>query len=172
MCGWFPLHPPVHTSNIVDSAPEIMTNPDTPTALCYVGGVEVSLSFSSDEDRKFVIARGVEMGWKLSDNSRINTAFLDKEIVTALGEKSGESSDGGGFGSSSRWRFSVKATKLWVPMETITIAMSEDPAPYMYCFLRYKFFDSGKTIGSYTYTVDMYMHLTCKEHCVFRTSLI
>ena len=46
--------------------------------------------------------------------------------------------------SKCRWKFSVRVAEVIVPMESVTISMSEDPAPYMYCFLRYRFFDSGK----------------------------
>ena len=116
----------------------------------YVGGVEVSLSFSRDDDRKFILARGLEMGWKFPEGSRINTSGLDEllELYQGVrGRERGEEREGvregGCLKDPVRWKFRVNATELLVPVETVTITMLEDPAPYMYCFLRYRLFDSG-----------------------------
>lgn len=138
--GWIPLYPLVSSSH---AAPELTSNYHNSHSMpCYVGGVEVSLSLSNQEDRQLILSQGKDMGWKLPEGHHLNC--LDELKEDRMG---GEGRvDGGLLGSSkSRLRFSVKVTDLWVPMETVTIAMSEDPAPYMYCYLKYKFFDSSES---------------------------
>ena len=138
--GWFPLYPPVRSSKNRDAAPELTGNSDSHRAPCYVGGVEISLTLSKDDDRQLILSHGLEMGWKLPEGSRLNC--LDE-----LREE-GERENGRLASSKSRLKFCVKVTELWVPVETVTIMMSEDPAPYMYCYVRYKFFDSGENMLS------------------------
>ena len=119
----------------------------------YVGGVEVSLAFSNDEDRKLILARGLELGWRIPEGGRFNMEGLDELVASDHEERVERISDC--LKSPVRWKFCVKMTEFWVPMEAVTISMSEDPAPYLYCFLRYKFFDSGVTAGTRT----MYTHV-------------
>ena len=139
--GWFPLYPPLSNSVNHESAPESISNPDLHTACHYVGGVEVSLSFSSDDERKSILARGLEMGWKPPES---NMSGLDELLELYQGGKGREGErEGGCLRNPVCWRFCVNVTELLVPIETVAIAMLEDPAPYLYCFLRYRFFDSG-----------------------------
>ena len=90
------------------------------------------------------------MGWKFPEGSRINMNGLDELLELYQGERGKEREgrregvrEGGCLKDPVRWKFCVNMTELLVPVETVTITMLEDPAPYMYCFLRYRFFDSG-----------------------------
>ena len=118
-----------------------------------------------------MITRGLELGWKAPESSRINTDCLCSEL-SASGERElpgrGEREKEAEGVSENQWKFSVKVTELWVPLETVTIVMSEDPAPYLYCFLKYRFFNSGETVHIcmhiilYTYTciyIYIYMYI-------------
>ena len=135
MSGWFPLYSPAPKSNATPPPEELP--PDT-GAPCHVGGIEVSFSFSGDEDRELVLSRGVEMGWVPPQGSRMSL-----EGGLPVRERS-EREEADMKDLKTCWKFSVKVIELCVPMEAVTIDMSEDPAPYMYCFLRYRFFDSGE----------------------------
>lgn len=107
----------------------------------------MSLSFSDNEDRKLVLGRGLEMGWKIPESCMVTTEGLDEIIESFRGGQSSKTCDS--LGSAIRWKFCLKMTELWVPLEAVTIPMSEDPAPYLYCFLRYRFFDSGENIAPF-----------------------
>ena len=136
--GWLPLYPP--SQNTDETAPDQIDNPSDPP---YVGGIELSLSFSTDEDRQQVLSRALEVGWKPPPTAGRGGA-TDVERGELVGEGGREGRERLLKDSKCRWKFSVKVTELVLPIEAVTISMSEDPAPYMYCFLRYRFFDSGK----------------------------
>ena len=44
-----------------------------------------------------------------------------------------------------RWKFEIKMSGVWVPLEAVTLPTMTQPA-YKYCYVRYKFFETG---GSY-----------------------
>lgn len=140
--GWFPLFPPLRNSDTQGYAPGPINNLAPGSVNPYVGGVEVSLSFSNKEDRKLILGRGLEMGWKIPESCMVTTEGLD-EIMESF---QGQSKTHDSLRSEIRWKFCLKMTELWVPLEAVTIPMSEDQAPYLYCFLRYRFFDSGENI--------------------------
>lgn len=142
--GWFPLFPLLRNSDTQGYAPGPISNSASGSVNPYVGGLEVSLSFSNNEDRKLVLGRGLEMGWKIPESCMVNTEGLDEMIESFQGRQSSKTCDS--LRSLIRWKFCLKMTELWVPLEAVTIPMSEDPAPYLYCFLRYRFFDSGENI--------------------------
>ena len=144
MSGWLPLYPPSLESNEIPPEEVPANQPTTPN---HVGGVEVSFSFSSEGDRQLVLSRGVEMGWEPLEGGQWG-------VEGGLGEGGGGGREGKGEetklkDSDSSWKFSVKVVEVCVPMEAVTISLSEDPAPYMYCFLRYQFFDSGENLYIY-----------------------
>ena len=133
VCGWLPLYPPAKNSNV--AAPELITNHTSTTE--YVGGIEVSLSFSSDEDRELVLSHGQELGWVPANTDRVTLdGAVQREGVKGEGKR--ELKD-----EKCRWKFSIEVTEVSVPVEAVTILLSQDPAPYMYCYLKYRFFDSG-----------------------------
>ena len=132
MCGWLPLYPPAKNSNI--AAPELITNHSSAE---YVGGIEVSLSFSSDEERELVLSHGQELGWVPANTDRVAVGgAVQREGVKGEGKR--ELKD-----AKCRWKFSIEVMEISVPVEAVTILLSQDPAPYMYCYLKYRFFDSG-----------------------------
>ena len=132
--GWLPLYPPVvkpHTAPPYDDLP-----PSTNPPVSYVGGIEVSFSFSCDEDRELVLSRCVEMGWEPPRGG--STSVEGGQTAEREGVEADMKDP------KTSWKFSVKVPELSVPMEAVTIDLSEDPSPYMYCFLRYRLFDSGE----------------------------
>lgn len=79
------------------------------------------------------------MGWKIPESSWITAEGLD-EIAESYHQSSKNCNS---LRNLIRWKFCLKMTELYVPVGAVTIPLSEDPAPYLYCFLRYRFFDSG-----------------------------
>ena len=129
------MYPPSYHSL---KSPESSSNVDPH---CCVGGVQISLSLSDKDDRQLILDKALELGWKYPEGGGINT--LDGEGETE------ESRGRGLMDSKSRWKFCIKVTELWVPMESVTLTMLEDPAPYMYCYLKYRFYDSGEYYRSH-----------------------
>lgn len=132
--GWFPLVPSFRQSVTASAS---TANPDPESACSYVGGVEVSLSFSNKDDRKLVISRGIEMGWVRPEGYDINLDSLDQE-QPPLNQVPGDKD--GCLEGSTRWRFDIRMSQLWIPLESVVILMS---GAHKYCYLRYKFFEAG-----------------------------
>ena len=177
--GWFPLFPPIHSSDTHDSAPGQIGNPDPNGACSYVGGVEVSLSLANKDDRKLILARGLDMGWKIPEGSGINMDYSDQPTQPEPRQEGrSENVGGGSLKHPVLWKFDVKLTELWVSAEAVAIPLSEDPAPYMYCFVRYRFFNSGARVVKqhqclHTCILSLLgtVHSHCVSPCVYQQAL-
>ena len=168
--GWFPLFPPLHSSDTHDSAPGQIGNPDPNGTCSYVGGVEVSLSLANKDDRKLILARGLDMGWKIPEGSGINMDYSDQPTQPEPRQEGRSENVGGGcLKHPVLWKFDVKLTELWVSAEAVAIPLSEDPAPYMYCFVRYRFFNAGARVVKQhqcLHTCILPLLGTVHSHCV------
>lgn len=92
-----------------------------------VGGVELSISFSSAEDRTVVLCSGAKLGWSPALKG-ININSQTGDIVNT-------------WETGSQFDIHIEGTLL--PVELVAIPMSIKEK-YKLCYVRYKFYDRGK----------------------------
>ena len=97
---------------------------DTPlTADRYSGGVELTLSFTREEDRELVISHAARLGWKSDPTAELS---MDPCAV------------------QKKLTFEITIDRLWVSVNDVIIPVSEEPL-YKGCFVRYRFFSLGES---------------------------
>ena len=103
-CGWFALY----------------CKGDTPDR--YVGGVELTLSFTREEDRELVLSHAARLGWKPNPIAELSISPCATQL---------------------KLRFEVTIDSLWVSVDDVIIPVSGEPS-YKCCFVRYRFFSLGE----------------------------
>ena len=147
--GWFPLHAPVTSDDGGwESVPEFhpTTFPDTPPLEEYVGGVELSISFTNKDDRRMILSSALKMGWKAPQGCSIDFLSLVPASPTEEEEMGAEEVglDGGG---GERWRLDINVNSLSVPLDAVAMPLPTVKNPtYKYCFLRYRFMDNSESL--------------------------
>lgn len=146
--GWFPLHPPKSSGDEDRELASEAASPDKPLLEEYVGGVELSIFFTNQEDRQLILSSALKMGWKVPNGCGINLPSLvpspvsqTQEEVTGVREV--RCSVRGGEG----WRLDLNVNSLWVPLDAVASPVPTATNPtYKYCFVRYRFMDNSELI--------------------------
>lgn len=119
--GWFPL---VTCCSGYDTLPTV--EQQSLNTNC-VGGVELSISFSSAEDRNAVLHSGTKLGWTPAIKGiTINSETGDTMATWKTGLK---------------LEIHIEGALLPIEMVAIPTNIKEK---YKLCYLRYKFYDRGK----------------------------
>lgn len=121
--GWYPLVPPTsHQSFPPDQDQTISPH------LLYIGGVEVTATFSSRQDHELVLTTAKKLGWQ--------PPCLLSEIS--------------GVGVAKQWEVWLDVGMLWLDEKTIHIGMPPmaqitplKAGAQMLSYIRYRFFDLG-----------------------------
>lgn len=121
--GWFPL---------VTCSSGYITLPSEEHSVTHsncVGGIEISINFSSTEDRTAVLQSGVKLGW-LPSLRGVGIDSQTGDIVSTW--KTGS-------------QFEIHVEGGLLPVESVTIPTSIKEK-YKLCYVRYKFYDRGKLL--------------------------
>ena len=118
--GWFPL---VTSASGYDTLPTV--EQQSLSSAC-VGGVELSFSFSSAEDRSAVLHSGTKLGWSpalksISINSQTGDTVTTWEADSQL---------------------EIQIEGILFPVELVAIPTGTKEK-YKLCYMRYKFYDRG-----------------------------
>lgn len=117
--GWYPFLPPATPHTAPVSGPTHLQRwQDPPVVTCaYVGGVEVSATFSSKRDRQLVL-------------SSLDTASCEPSKLLDMG-------------GVRQWEVELQVQYLWIENRTVFHGSATKGQP-VHCFLRYRFFDLGE----------------------------
>ena len=125
--GWYPLLPPAmaHTPALSGPPQHPQQSQAPPVVRCnYVGGVEVCGGLCSQRDEQLVSCLAAKSGWqarKLSDRA-----------------------------TPAHWQLHLHLSSLWTDTKTVLGPHSpSNTAAASYCFVRYRFFDAGKSVSLY-----------------------
>lgn len=120
--GWFPL-------KICSSGYATFPTAEQSFNSCCMGGVEISINFSSAEDRTAVLQAGAKLGWSPSlKGVGINSQTGD---TVATWE--------------TDLQFEMDIEGALLPAELVAIPTSVKEK-YKLCYVRYKFYDRGKFV--------------------------
>ena len=159
--GWFALRAPqshrLHVHVPISSGSSGAKPPNETSQLQYVGGMELTLAFTREEDRELVLSHAAAMtGWALPPKCLVPPKLMSRE-----GEKGGRSESREGSDDKNRansttcasavsspgkckwWRLDIVVGGAWVPLEVVTVVGSDESPTYNYLYLRYKFFEEG-----------------------------
>jgi len=138
--GWFPLHPPKSSDDGDQELASEAASPDKPLLEKYVGGVELSIFFTNQEDRQLILSSARKMGWKMPSLVPSPVSQIQEE-VTGVGEV------GCGVRGGEGWRLDLNVNSLWVPLDAVASPVPTATNPtYKYCFVRYRFMDNSELI--------------------------
>lgn len=118
--GWFPL-------NICSSGYTTLPTAEKPCNSGCVGGVEISINFTSAEDRTAVLQSGAKLGWSPSAKGIGVNSQTGDTVATW----------------ETDLQFEMQIEGALLPAETVAIPTSVKEK-YKLCYLRYKFYDRGK----------------------------
>ena len=118
--GWFPL---VTSASGFDTLPSV--EQQSLSSAC-VGGVELSISFNSAEDRTAVLRSATKLGWSPALKSiSINSQTGD---TVAMWEADSQ--------------LEIHVEGILFPVELVAISTGTKEK-YKHCYIRYKFYDRG-----------------------------
>lgn len=117
--GWYSLLPPATPHTVPVSGPTHLQRwQDPPVVTCaYVGGVEVSVAFSSKRDRQLLLSTADPASCQLS------------KLVDV--------------GGARQWEVELQVKSLWIEDGTVSSSSAITKQP-VHCFVRYRFFDLGE----------------------------
>ena len=100
------------------------------------GGIELSFSFSNEDDLKLVWVQGLKSGWKLPQ------CGIDLGCVLTADSQHRSSEELQMDSINLEWKVSIEISQLCVPLESVAIPTAREPS-YKYCFVRYRLFKAG-----------------------------
>lgn len=154
--GWFPLHPPKSSDDRDRQSASEAASPDTPPLEEFVGGVELSIFFTNNEDRKVILSSALKMGWKAPKSCSIDCPSLVPVLHTRE-EVMDDREVGCGVEGGEGWRLDLSVNSLWVPLDAVVSPVPTAANPtYKFCFIRYRFMDNSELWGIYLFSLPVW----------------